>query len=866
MNTPSKRDYGLVVEQHSDLPFLKEQHSFKEYIEAIRSIFSSMDDGAISISAYDTAWVALIENVDGPSGGPQFPSSLQWIANNQLPDGSWGESLLFSACDRLLNTLACVVALTTWKLHADKCQKGMKFVYENLDKIGDEKEEHFTSGFELGFTTLIELARKIDIQMPNDSPILKRIYAIRDMKLKRIPKDILYKTATILHYSLEGVKDLDWEKLLKLQEENGSFVLSAAPTTMVYMQTKDENCLAYLTSLVAKFNGGVPNVYPVDMFERSWMVDRLQRLGIAHYFHSEIMDCVAHLYRYWDERGIGAGRNTYLLDIDDTGMAFRVLRTYGHQISPDVLRQFEEDGKFKCYQWQSSESVTVMFNLYRVSQMSFPGEKILDDTRKFSQKFLLEKQSTNELWDKWCVQKDLPGEVEYALNVPWYASLPRLETRYYLEQYGGDNDVWTMKVLYRMPNVCNNIYLEMAKLDYNHCQTIHRLEWSRIQKCYAHLNIKESSNKRLLWSYYVAAASIFEQERCNERVAWAKTNIVIDIITSFFARSEVTNVVMNEFIDEFTNPQCYHKDEKPWHAVMNVLCETINQISSEASVAHGANILPHLHSVWKTWLSNLQKGVGGEAELIVQIISFSSGRWLIKEVLSHPQYRRISSVTNDICHIISTKDTTIGFTVESKMQELVQLTFCHSPDDIDPDLKKVFLMVAKTFYYKAYIDPETINNHIHKVLFERYQRASDLAVSRELINHDVVNSRVIVNKWVANRLLRLSEESGSFKFIIAEPKSTTPSYDHHKVPRSCIEASKHPHWVRAMNNEIYSLQSNDTWEVCDLPPKKKALGNHWVYKVKLKSDGTIEKFKSRLVVQGNHQRASIDEIILILFL
>ncbi|KAF2325195.1 hypothetical protein GH714_025086 [Hevea brasiliensis] len=60
-------------------------------IQSIKSMLDSMEDGEISISAYDTAWVALVEDVNG-SGAPQFPSSLQWISNNQLPDGSWGDA------------------------------------------------------------------------------------------------------------------------------------------------------------------------------------------------------------------------------------------------------------------------------------------------------------------------------------------------------------------------------------------------------------------------------------------------------------------------------------------------------------------------------------------------------------------------------------------------------------------------------------------------------------------------------------------------------------------------------------------------------------------------------------------------------
>ncbi|KAJ0805073.1 putative ent-copalyl diphosphate synthase [Helianthus annuus] len=98
-------------------------------------------------------------------------------------------------------------------------------------------------------------------------------------------------------YSLEGMKDLEWDKLLKLQSKNGSFLSSPAATAFAFMQTKDQKCLAYLTNLVAKFKGGVPNAYPVDMYERIWIVDRLQRLGIARYFSSEIKDCLTYIYR-----------------------------------------------------------------------------------------------------------------------------------------------------------------------------------------------------------------------------------------------------------------------------------------------------------------------------------------------------------------------------------------------------------------------------------------------------------------------------------------------------------------------------------------------------------------------------------------
>ncbi|KAM0051074.1 putative ent-copalyl diphosphate synthase [Helianthus debilis subsp. tardiflorus] len=716
------KPYEKDVLQHNEMPFVEEDHAIKNYVKTIKSIFGSLDDGVISPSAYDTAWVALIEGVNEQSGGPQFPSSLEWIENHQLLDGSWGESMIFSASDRLVNTLACVIALTTWKVHPDKCERGLKFVEENLYMLGDQNEEHKTHGLELVFPKLIELAGKLDLKVPNDSPVIKEMYKQRERKLLKIPKEKVHNTPTIMLYSLEGMKDLEWDKLLKLQSENGSIVYSPSATAFAFMQTKDQKCLAYLTNLVDKFKGGVPHVYPVEIFEQSWMVDRLQRLGIARYFQSEIKKCVDYIYRYWDGQAIGVTRYCNLPDIDDTCMGFRVLRTNGYHVSPDVFRHFEKDGQFVCYPGQSAEAVTAMFNLYRASQVLFPEEKILDDAKNFSYNFLTEKRSTNELLDKWLITKDLPGEVGYALDVPWYASLPRLEARYYLEQYGGEDDIWIGKTLYRMGNISNNQYLEMAKLDYNHCQTIHQLEWSNIQKWYAHLNIEETLNTRLLSSYYEAAASIFEPEKCNERVAWAKTNVIVNTITSFFARPQFLNTDIRAFANEFANTSHHEKNGKPWDEMMGALHETLNEIASNTRVAYGVDIYPYLHSIWKVWLLNLQNGVDeveGEAELIVKTINLCSSQCLLDESFSQPQYQRLSSIINDLCHQISHKgNRTISFEIESKMQELVQLVLCDSPDDLDTTSKQTFLMVAKTFYYRSLFDPETINQHIGKVLFE----------------------------------------------------------------------------------------------------------------------------------------------------
>ncbi|MCO5601941.1 hypothetical protein L7F22_056067 [Adiantum nelumboides] len=61
-----------------------------------------------------------------------------------------------------------------------------------------------------------------------------------------------------------------------------------------------------------------------------------------------------------------------------------------------------------------------------------------------------------------------------------------------------------------------------------------------------------------------------------------------------------------------------------------------------------------------------------------------------------------------------------------------------------------------------------------------------------------------------------------------------------------------------MDEEMASLDVNQTWELVPLPEGKKAIGCKWVYKVKHKVDGTIERYKARLVARGYTQTYGID--------
>jgi hypothetical protein len=59
------------------------------------------------------------------------------------------------------------------------------------------------------------------------------------------------------------------------------------------------------------------------------------------------------------------------------------------------------------------------------------------------------------------------------------------------------------------------------------------------------------------------------------------------------------------------------------------------------------------------------------------------------------------------------------------------------------------------------------------------------------------------------------------------------------------------HWEAAIEREFESLEENGTWVLTEnKPPGVKQTGNKWVFKVKGKSDGSIDIFKARLVIKG----------------
>ncbi|KAH9317858.1 hypothetical protein KI387_019627 [Taxus chinensis] len=619
-STTVKREYppaiwkddliNSLISSYQSADAAEKEKRAESLIAEIRAMFKSMGDGETNPSAYDTAWVARVPAVDG-SNRPQFPQTLHWILQNQLSDGSWGEELCFLTYDRILATLACVITLTVWGTGDRQVRKGIEFIKTHAARLEGEADNHRPSGFELVFISMLNEARSLGLDLPYELPFFKLINEMRETKLKKIPVNVIHAIPTTILYSLEGLQEIiDWEKIMKLQSKDGSFLSSPASTAAVFMRTGDRKCLDFLSFVLNKFADHVPCHYPLDLFERLWAVDTVERLGIDRHFKNEIKESLDYVYRYWDERGIGWARENIVGDIDDTAMGIRLLRLHGYNVSSDALKTFrDEHGEFFCFMGQTQRGVTDMLNVHRCSQVAYPGEKIMEEAKLCTHRYLTNALENVGAFDKWALKKDLQGEVEYVLRYPWHRSLPRLEARNYVEQYGA-NDVWLGKSMYLMKSVSNAKYLELAKLDYNSVQSIHQKEIQQLQRWWKSCGFSQLNftPERVVEIYFAVAASMFEPELAECRSVYTKSSIFAVILSDLYeAQESLDDMMLFSQAVKRWDMSLVHRMPEEMKICFVGLYQTVNEIAEQGRKTQGRDVLPYLRNLWETQLASYTK-------------------------------------------------------------------------------------------------------------------------------------------------------------------------------------------------------------------------------------------------------------------
>ncbi|KAL6333802.1 hypothetical protein AAG906_028988 [Vitis piasezkii] len=78
------------------------------------------------------------------------------------------------------------------------------------------------------------------------------------------------------------------------------------------------------------------------------------------------------------------------------------------------------------------------------------------------------------------------------------------------------------------------------------------------------------------------------------------------------------------------------------------------------------------------------------------------------------------------------------------------------------------------------------------------------------------------------------------------------------VPRTIEDALAVPEWKNDVLEEMQALEKSDTWSLVELPQGKSVVECKWVFTIKVRPNGSIEIYKSRLVAKGFTQTYGID--------
>ena len=69
------------------------------------------------------------------------------------------------------------------------------------------------------------------------------------------------------------------------------------------------------------------------------------------------------------------------------------------------------------------------------------------------------------------------------------------------------------------------------------------------------------------------------------------------------------------------------------------------------------------------------------------------------------------------------------------------------------------------------------------------------------------------------------------------------------IPNTVSEALSKREWIVAMREEMSALEKNKTWEIVDKPKGKNIVDCKWIFTWKYKADGSLERYKARLVAK-----------------
>ncbi|KAL9272006.1 Ent-kaurene synthase 5, chloroplastic-like protein [Drosera capensis] len=580
--------------------------SIEDGKERIRKMFDKVE---LSVSAYDTAWVAMVPSRSSQET-PCFPGTVDWILSNQLPDGSWGlpdrHPLLVK--DALSSTLACVLALKRWLVGEDQMTKGLDFIRSNFASAMDE-EQHSPVGFDVIFPTMIDHAINLDVNFHFPKEDVEAILRKKDFELERIKCKSTCVRNHYLAFISEGLGELqDWEMAMTYQRNNGSILNSPSATAAALLHLHDSSCHGYLCSVLQRFGTAVPAVYPSDMYARLRMVDKLQRLGIDRHFTENIRNVLDEAFRLWIQ-----GHEDLFSDIATSALSFRILRLLGYGVSSKPLKIFgEQECTFDRFGGHLKD-INDALELFKASELVIDGDDLfLQKQNSWSRSFLTQQLDDPARADGFA--KSIIQEVNDALKNPFYASLEHLANRRCIERCNLDN-ISVHKSSFRFRNLNDDVLLKLAVEDFNHCQSIHVQELTELKQWYRDNKLDQLSfsRQKLSFCYFAAASTIFSPELADARLSWAKNGVLTTVVDDFFdvGSSVEEQLDFIQLVEQWNTKDEVTCCSEKVQMVFSALHRTVSEITDQACRYQDRNVALHVYEVWH----RLIKSMWREAEM-----------------------------------------------------------------------------------------------------------------------------------------------------------------------------------------------------------------------------------------------------------
>ena len=98
----------------------------------------------------------------------------------------------------------------------------------------------------------------------------------------------------------------------------------------------------------------------------------------------------------------------------------------------------------------------------------------------------------------------------------------------------------------------------------------------------------------------------------------------------------------------------------------------------------------------------------------------------------------------------------------------------------------------------------------------------------------------------------------SFDRLSTQYQAFLTKLDQIHIPSNFHEAEQNLKWKAAAEEELKSLEKNNTWDITNLPTGKSIVSCKWLFSVKYHANGSVERYKARLVARGYTQSYGID--------